>query len=260
MNENSAVAELAAECPEIKTIKAAKQAGFHPPKPDEYGGERITVKGRLLVRNAKQSVSATEWRRRGYKVLPGQTPHATMSGRVGYNGYGCGKPMDWAVYRDDQVAPIRKRESRSAVVIPILRALWTINRRAKRCRDLASRNYNCDNHGFAGNYSREKTRLYHLKSRAMHYLLESGLLSITGHHCFGNRLWAEVCKGAGYTFHRPCPPQHSDDSEQCQAIEAKSKEATEARLVDAIYTINSYLAGSSKASVYQWPARVPTHT
>lgn len=90
-------------CP-YKTLKAAYADGWHDLRKEEYGGEKLRLKGHVLVRKTKKAVSATEWERRGYRVLPDQEPHCWLSGRVG----GGAKSMTWAVYREDQVCPKRK--------------------------------------------------------------------------------------------------------------------------------------------------------
>src|SRR6266404_1097013 len=78
----------------FNTIKAAKQVGFRERKDWEYGGEEITVKGRLLVRNPKEALSQTEWSKRGYRVRRDAQPH---SYRYGFTGQ---RRVTYDVYRD----------------------------------------------------------------------------------------------------------------------------------------------------------------
>jgi hypothetical protein len=49
----------------MKTLKEARSLGWHEPRPDEYGGEEVTLKGHRLVHDTERAVPATEWRRRG---------------------------------------------------------------------------------------------------------------------------------------------------------------------------------------------------
>jgi len=154
----------------------------------------------------------------------------------------------------------------------VLLAVWTLNRRAKRCRDLAQKYYVYGRHGFAGKMREEKERLYYLKSQALHWLVVEGRLQVTGNHTFAGKhgkLWSEVLQGGGYIFHRPCPQSNapvptvnaSPPTEENQVgaklftdlIEAKPKETSEARLEDAYHTVDVYLRRKPSVEVYEWP-------
>lgn len=113
------------------TIKGARAAGSRELKPWEYGSEQIIVKGRVFARDPKEAYSKTEWSRRGYSVLADVKPHCERR-------FAKRKTGTYPIYRDDQVAAKRKLNSKPAVVIDILAAVWVINCRTKRCRDLAS--------------------------------------------------------------------------------------------------------------------------
>jgi hypothetical protein len=232
------------------TIKAAIQAGFRERKDWEYGGEEIIVKGRLLVRNPKEALSQTEWAKRGYRVRQDTQPHCYRA--VHFIGR---RSVTYAVYRDDQVEPKRQVSSTPSKLIDILAAVWVINRRAKRCRDLASSHYQSGTHGFAGTVKNEKLELYRLKGQALHYLLDEGQLEIVGYHCFPSGNCAEVLKGGGYAFHRPCPDQVNETAKQIEEIEAKPRGSKEPRLKDALHTVKVYLCGKPEGDVFEWPQK-----
>jgi hypothetical protein len=233
------------------TIKAAAEAGFCKRKDHEYGGEEITVKGRLLVRDPKEAYSTTEWSKRGYRLRKGAQPHCLRSARIADR-----KKVTYAVYREDQVEPKRKVSPTPAALIDILAAVWVINRRAKRCRDLASNYHKRRAHGFAGTVKEEKTELYRLKGQAIHYLLADGQLEVVGHHRFPGGNWAEILQGSGYTFHRPCPPHGGAIVSDLDEIEAKPRGTKEPRLKDALHTVGNYLQGKSLVDVFEWPPKL----
>jgi hypothetical protein len=237
-------------CP-YKTLKAAYADGWHGERPEEYGGERVRLRGHTLVRNAEVAVSASEWGRRGYRVLPDQEPHGWLSGQVG-NGR---TSITWPVYRKDQVVAKRKVTARPPQVVDVLAAVWTVNRAAKRRRDAAQACYQGRAHGFAKAHKETKEEYYCLKSQALHYLLAEGRLRVVGYHVFPAGNWAEVLKGEGYTFHRPCPPQQGE-AVQLDGIEAKPRGRAEPRVKDALHTLEMYLVGKPQAECYEWPAPV----
>lgn len=123
---------------------------------------------------------------------------------------------DWQRERDRWRQRWEKAKTRLPQLVDVLVALWTLNRRAKRCRDMAAHFYDCRKHGLAGNARDEKEAIYRLKGQALHWLVEDGRLSHDGCHMFksddGQQLWSEVLAGEGYSFHRPCarPDQHLD--------------------------------------------------
>jgi hypothetical protein len=207
------------------------------------------LKGHILVRNTKIAVSKTAWERRGYRVKNGEVPHSILSAH--FNG----SMKSWPVYCDDQVS---KKKIISLVPpreIPLLQALWGINRYAKRCRDSASRYYEAECHGFAASASKTKIQMYALKSQVFHYLLAAGIVQVVSFHQFPGGNWAEIIKGSGYTFHRPCPPQEAAEGVLTEEIEAKPKSVAEPRLKDAIHTIQLFLEGKPKVDAFEWPAK-----
>ncbi len=143
------------------------------------------------------------------------------------------------------------------MLIDTLAALWAINRRAKRCRDLASTHYKTGTHGFAAVSKAEKLELYRLKGQALHYLLLEKRLEVVGHHRFPEGNWAEVLKGSGYTFHRPCPTQQGQAVNEIDEIEAKPRGSKEPRLKDALYSIKAYLDGKPQVCVFESAHKAP---
>lgn len=232
------------------TIKAARAAGYCKLQPWEYGGEQITVKGRVFARAPKEAYSITEWSRRGYRVRADAKPHCERSHH--FRGQGT---VTYPVFRDDQVVAKRTRSPKPAVLIDTLAALWTLNQRAKRYRKSASAHYRADSHGLARHAKEEKEELYRLKGQALYCLRAEGRLSVVGHHRFDGGNWAEMLQGSGYTFHRPCPSPEGVEAEELDQIEAKPKGAKEPRLTDALHTIRTYLADKPTVEVYEWSAR-----
>jgi hypothetical protein len=241
--------------PVFKTIKEALQTGFRQRKDWEYGGEEITVKGRLLVRNPKGALSQTEWSKRGYRVRNDAKPHSQRSFYSTERGH-----LTYDVYREDQVEPKRRVTPMPPKGIDILAAVWVINRRAKRCRELASSHYKSHTHDFAATAKEEKLELYRLKGQALHYLFAEGRLAIVGYHRFRGDNWAEVLAGGGYDFHRPCPAQVANTSKAIDQIEAKPRGSKEPRLKDARYTVEEYLRDKPQVDVYEWPAPIRTRS
>ena len=138
--------------------------------------------------------------------------------------------------------------------LPVLAALFTLNRRAKRCRDLAQTYYRRRMHGLAGEMKREKERIYRLKGQALHYLVQAGVLTGGVFHRFEGGAWAEVLRGGGYSFHRPCPPQGDVDVPKlAESVEAKPKQASEPTLAVAHEVVARFLNDKPVAAVYQWP-------
>lgn len=235
-----------------KTLKAAYAAGFVKHKPEQYGGEVAVVKNHTLVRYTKGAVSRTAWERQGFRVRPDQEPHAVVGGRVG------GRYRWWDVFRDDQVEPLRRRVTPPATTVPILSAVWAINRHAKRLRDRASAWWSGCRRDLAGQNAERKREYYALKGQCLHHLLADGRVAVTGYCRFGQSgdLWSEVLAGGGYTFHRPCPPvENLRDVPNLVGIEAKPRGAGEPRLRDALLTVRGYLADRPTVVGYEWPAR-----
>jgi hypothetical protein len=238
---------------EFKTLKAAKEAGYREHRTDEYGGEQIQIKGQVLAKNPKRAMSKTEWGEQGFRPKAGVEPHGML------HSHSHGRHIKYPVYREDQVEPKRRATRKPALEIPIIAAVWVVNRCAKRCRDAAQCAYNEGRHNGAtgaATFSKRKSDMYSLKSRALHFLVAAGKLTVVGYHRFGDN-WAEVLSGEGYTFHRPCPPPvESVSVKELQDIEAKPRGASEPRLKDALHTLTTYLADKPAVKAYEWPERL----
>lgn len=154
-----------------------------------------------------------------------------------------------------------QKRQRKVERLPVLAALFTLNRRAKRCRDLAQTYYQQGMHGFAGDMKRVKERIYALKGQALHHLVEAGVLVGGKYHRFEFGNFAEVLEGRGYRFHRPCPPREPGDGDLIESVEAKPKEAGEPTVEIAYEVVERFLADKERVAVYQWPpkARTPWH-
>ena len=158
---------------------------------------------------------------------------------------------------DQALAAKAQKQKRQVDQLPVLAALFTLNRRAKRCRDLAQTYYQNRMHGFAGKMKREKEGIYYLKGQVLHYLLEAGILIGGKFHKFPGGNWAEILQGDGYTFHRPSPPQQGDSVvEEIESVEAKPKRAKEPSLEVAFEVVEKFLERRERASIYQWPPAI----
>jgi hypothetical protein len=234
---------------QFASLKAAMAAGFRRPRPHEYGGEQIDIKGRRLVRNAEIAVSRTEWSRRGFYVVRGACPHTTKRARVN------GKTLSWDVFRSDQVRQRREHKVAEPNLLPLLLALWAVNRAAKRQRDAARKLHAARAFALASLAKERKKELYWLKSQALHFAILDGMLTVAGYHRFEYDHWAEVLIGDGYSFHRPCKPPpdtSSADSKMLEQIDAKPRCVGEPRLLDAKYTLEKFLDGKPTVSTYSW--------
>jgi hypothetical protein len=152
--------------------------------------------------------------------------------------------------RDDR---LREKSRREADQLSVCAALFTLNRRAKRCRDLARKAYNNRQHRLAGQYREEKEDLYRKKGKTLHHLVADRVLTRTGYHRFEAACWAEILTGEGYTFHRPCrPPKPIPEDADRNSIEAKPKGLKEPTLNVAREVVEKYLHARLGVQVYQW--------
>lgn len=149
-----------------------------------------------------------------------------------------------------------KNRQRKVDRLSVLAALFTLNRRAKRCRDLAQSYYQERMHGFAGDMKLEKERIYALKEQVLHHLVEAGVLVGGKYHRFEFGNWAEVLEGQEYRFHRPCPPRKPGEGDLIESVEAKPKEAGEPTVEIAYEVVTKFLVGKERVAVYQWPPKV----
>jgi hypothetical protein len=153
----------------------------------------------------------------------------------------------------------KRLEKEKKTPVPILPALFTLNRRAKRCRDLAQKYYRRRKHGFAQKAREEKETIYGLKGQVLHHLVASGVLSVIGYHRFlgeQGEHFAEILAGEGYSFHRPCdPPEVGGVHEIRESIEARPKGAKEPTLTAAYSAVNLFLKGKKFVDVFEWQRR-----
>ncbi len=209
--------------PKFKSIKAAKAAGYADPRSEEYGGDRIRIKGRVLVKNADRAKSKSEWSREGFRIKARQRAHGVVHGRH----------YDYEVYRADQVEPKRPVISKPAQAVDLLAAIFAVNRAAKRWRDAAQSHYQGSRHGLARDARYKKDKLYALKDRGIAYAVARGRLQAIKVH-------GGLClyRGEGYCFHSSLVlngvelPQSDNDTPI--EVDAKPQGANEPRQIDAI--------------------------
>jgi len=211
-------------------------------------GKRLgPICNRLRIRYAKAVVGFSGSARYGYRpVFDGVVVSVRSAPRLAV-----------AIRERDERAA-RRRET-AIQSLSVLAALFTLNRRAKRCRDLAQEYYSNRMHGFAGKMKKEKEIIYDLKGQAIHYLIDDGVLTHEAYHKFDGGNWAELLTGDGYTFHRPCPPPqmpHEASAECRSEVEAKPKGTKEPTLEVAYEVVSNYLGDKPKAPVYCWPSRI----
>lgn len=144
--------------------------------------------------------------------------------------------------------------------IPLLSAIWGINRYAKRCRDAAASCYERDAFKFATMWKKRKEECYRQKGQLLAHLTADGTLQRTGYTQFAGGNWAEILRGNGYAYHRPIAseevPQSVKEEQQGEnSIEAKPKTTAEPRLCDAQFTIAEFLKDKQPLPVYQWQPR-----
>ncbi len=159
--------------------------------------------------------------------------------------YGGGTFFLWAPRTISRIARLREtteqlarqaKPQREPVRVDLLAAIFAVNRAAKRQRDAASKQYSHRQHGFARTASETKRHLYVLKDVGIAAAVLDGRLAYAGQHA---RL--AVYRGSGYCFHSTLlpsgQPQVHDDDSPLIMREAKPREAKEALLRDAIFTL-----------------------
>lgn len=221
----------------IKTIKAAKALGYHIRRPDEFGGEGITIKGRTLHRNCMTALSTTAWREQGYRIRKGEVPHVMLRRRL----YDAGKTVEYAVYREDQVEPLRATRLRPAEPLRltkenVLASIFAVNRSAKRYRDGASKAYAKHAHSAAQKCKAKKESLYELKDRGIAFAFSQGWIAAEGVH--GGLV---AYRGSNYCFHSTLFPDQvtlpTSEGTQLIFVEAKPRGSKDLRLCDAEATL-----------------------
>jgi hypothetical protein len=125
--------------------------------------------------------------------------------------------------------------------VDLLAAVFTVNRAAKRQRDLAQKYYQQNMHGFAGSSKNRKRKYYDLKDMGIMAAHQAGRLVCTFRHG-GLYLW----QGEGYSFHSTLKPKSLDvpelplqEGEAYLFVEAKPMGSKEPRLRDAIQKLET---------------------
>lgn len=145
---------------------------------------------------------------------------------------------DWSKAQARRKSAAQKRNEHHEV--DLLAAIFTVNRAAKRQRDLAQQHYRRGMHGFAGSSKTRKREYYDLKDRGIVAAHQAGRLACVSRHG-GLYLWT----GKGYSFHSTLKPEGAEvpelplrDGEEHLFIEAKPKGVKEPRLIDALRTLD----------------------
>lgn len=221
----------------FKTKKAARQAG--------YVGEREMSSGRIVPRlhaepsaikgekfwartDCERLLNKTDARRAGLRIPSGKEPVEWRSWKYGRFG----------LWRESDLVPVAKRNSKPPATIDLLAAVFGVNRSAKRYRNAASGCYSSGTHGLAKAAKLRKESLYDLKDRGIAEGYRRGRIQFVGR----NGTLA-LYRGDGYCFHsRLLPPGSSAEHDEGVVpvfVEAKPRSSKEARLKDAICTLES---------------------
>lgn len=148
------------------------------------------------------------------------------------------------------------KAARPAVSIDLMDALQEINREAKRQRDASQTAYQRRSYDAATCASREKQRLYTLKSQAVAHLMLEGALQHVEHHTFEGR-WAAIvsppCRPE-VRLHVPCAAVDGVTPVADLGESIPARPAGEVRAKDAVHTVERYLEGRATLPVYSWPA------
>lgn len=194
-----------------------------------YGKRRLSV---FPISAVSRLQANGEWEREGKTVKKGEKPLATRS-QYGKQIY---------LFADWQIRPKRTYKTQSPQLVDLLTAIFTVNRAAKRFRDSASKLWRQDLHALCQIAKQKKIELYKLKNRGIIKALSLGLLSpcaITAD------LMLEL-RGGDFCFHFDWvnfPDVLSRDlidvlpKIKSIAVESKPKGKTEAKLKDAIFTL-----------------------
>lgn len=174
--------------------------------------------------------STKDLQERGLRPRTGETPAAIEKWQ------GVGRSGVRHLWRLDQTV---EKVARSLIpatieITPenVLRAVWSVNRAAKRRRDAASASYENAMHGFAGHHRREKEGYYRQKDTGIMWLAAAGHVTATHRHG-GLVVW----EGGGFSFHSTVAPLDADalpdNGSEPIRIEARPRGSREMRLVDA---------------------------
>lgn len=221
----------------LRTKKAARQAGYIGEREvadlsgrmvPRHGAEPLVIKGENFFspEDCERLLNKTDARNSGLRVPNGLEPVAWRSWQYGTFG----------LWRESELVPVMRQPPKPPVVIDLLAAVFAVNRSAKRYRDAASSCYSSRSHGLAKAAKQQKERLYQLKDCGIAEAHRLGRIQYVGRNG-GLALY----RGEGYSFHsRLLPPGQSeehDDGDASVFMEAKPRGAKEARLKDAILTL-----------------------
>ena len=222
----------------FKSKAAAKRAGYKTNDELELNSrvllpdaQAVEVKGVHFysLDDTRDGISVAEGKRRKLKLKPEASPRGQSRFYTGRYW------VRYPIYLLDDFSPMQKRRLKAPEKIDLLLAIWTVNRAAKRLRDLASSHYIGGRHGFAGHSSSRKSRLYRLKEIGIVQAYEDGRII-----CVGIRDEFACFVGEGYYFHSRFVPEGDFPlDEQKLFVDAKQKSKLEARLKDAIYTLET---------------------
>lgn len=205
----------------------------------EYKGEKYFNETQV-----EECRTRTAWKNSRRKVSSSAVPAGRASFRVG----GGRKTITTALYRESDTLPIKSPgPGVPPKDIDVLKAIWAVNKAAKRYRDSGQKHYRHRQHGFAGWARERKEELYDLKDRGIKWAVEAGLLALEGiiHNM-------AVYRGGGYCFHSFEIPEaqwkdlSSGPLDENIFIESRPRVASEARLKDAEHTIRRLLPGGLK--------------
>ncbi len=214
----------------------------HFPKPNAvplgtFGRNRSLV---YRLHDTSEAVSATEWGRRGYRVKSGEEPLAVVTHSVrGVRNVTYGIYGSWQVERKHPKRLIP--EERDYGDGAVLRALWTLNRQAKRYRNRAQSHYRERNFNASTGAKEAKENVYCTKSMALSVLHRLGEVQLIG--VTDGRPSFAVFAGAGYVFHCPRGLWQSEAVLPFRGcVEARPRTSAEMRLRDAWATVRAYLS------------------
>jgi hypothetical protein len=231
----------------FKTKKAARNAGLRTeqewlrmekrtdkswrrPLIPKRDAEPIGVKNMNYFSEAdcEEVVSKREAARRGLSVPSNAESVSELYHRRSRTPY--------AVYRLSDCCSKRMRNKPQEV--DLLLAIYTVNKAAKRARDMADKHYTGNRHGLSGYNKELKQKLYQLKDRGISEAYKKRRLTFRGFH---GRL--AVYEGEGYSFHSRLVPAEINPptAEELQSepvyIDAYPKGTKESKLKDAEFTL-----------------------
>jgi len=99
-----------------------------------------------------ETFSTAELRARGLRPRPGEKPAVIETWKF---RSATGQRFRWSLTQATEIKPrILIAQPLDQTSANVLRAIWTINRAAKRRRDAAEYSYDREMHGFAGHHKR----------------------------------------------------------------------------------------------------------